>query len=225
MCTLKFLSPTWWPCLHFSTMSGSPAAARNVGIQSWCWTISLDTDAGLDLAGPADQLGDRGRRPPSWCPSRCGTAWSPRRARCSCAGRCRCCRSTIVSSARPSSSSGRATGRRCGRGRSSCRGTATASGRPGRCSPAWCGCAGACGWCSSTRRTACRPRAGGGSSRSRPRSISSSIVSIRFFGQRTGVLDALLAERPELRVVLAGVLVGGPRVDHARGSWMSWSTG
>ena len=24
-------------------MSGSPAAARNVGSQSWCWMISLDT--------------------------------------------------------------------------------------------------------------------------------------------------------------------------------------
>ena len=33
-------------------MSGSPAAARNVGSQSWCCTISLETDcAGLILPG------------------------------------------------------------------------------------------------------------------------------------------------------------------------------
>ena len=30
------------PCLSLSTTSGSPAAARNVGSQSWCWTISLE---------------------------------------------------------------------------------------------------------------------------------------------------------------------------------------
>ena len=42
---------------------------------------------------------------------------------------------------------GRAAHRRSCRGRSSCRGTATASGRPARGSPAWCACAGACGWC------------------------------------------------------------------------------
>ena len=46
------------------------------------------------------------------------------------------------------------------RGRSSCRGTATASGRPGRRSPASGGSGSACGWCSSRRRTACPPRAG-----------------------------------------------------------------
>ena len=47
-----------WPAFSFSTMSGSPAAARNVGSQSWCWTISFETDAGRDLPGPADQLRD-----------------------------------------------------------------------------------------------------------------------------------------------------------------------
>jgi hypothetical protein len=30
-----------WPALSLSTMSGSPAAARKVGSQSWCWRISL----------------------------------------------------------------------------------------------------------------------------------------------------------------------------------------
>ena len=45
-------------------MSGSPAAARNVGSQSWCWTISLETAARLDLAGPADHLGNPERALP-----------------------------------------------------------------------------------------------------------------------------------------------------------------
>ena len=38
-------------------MSGSPAAARNVGSQSCPLTISLDTRPGLDLARPADHAG------------------------------------------------------------------------------------------------------------------------------------------------------------------------
>ena len=33
------------PFSSFSLMSGSPAAARKVGSQSWCWTISFETDA------------------------------------------------------------------------------------------------------------------------------------------------------------------------------------
>ena len=36
-------------------MSGSPAIARNVGSQSWCWTISLVTHARRHLAGPAHE--------------------------------------------------------------------------------------------------------------------------------------------------------------------------
>ena len=44
MWTLKVTSPTVWPALSRSTMSGSPAAARNVGSQSWCWTISLEIE-------------------------------------------------------------------------------------------------------------------------------------------------------------------------------------
>ncbi len=51
MCTLNVLSPASWPCLSFSTMSGSPAAARNVGSQSWCWMISLETVPGWILPG------------------------------------------------------------------------------------------------------------------------------------------------------------------------------
>ncbi len=39
-------------------MSGSPAAARNVGSQSWCWMISFETTPGGDLGRPADHLGD-----------------------------------------------------------------------------------------------------------------------------------------------------------------------
>ena len=51
MCTLKVTSPTWWPCLSLSTISVSPAAARNVGSQSWCWMISLDTAPAAILPG------------------------------------------------------------------------------------------------------------------------------------------------------------------------------
>ena len=45
-------------------MSGSPAAARNVGSQSWCWTISFETRARGDPARPADHLGDPERALP-----------------------------------------------------------------------------------------------------------------------------------------------------------------
>ena len=38
---LKALSPTLWPVSSFSLMSGSPAAATSVGIQSSWATISL----------------------------------------------------------------------------------------------------------------------------------------------------------------------------------------
>src|SRR5215218_9661424 len=43
MCTLNVLPSASWPCFSFSTTSGSPAAARNVGSQSWCCTISFET--------------------------------------------------------------------------------------------------------------------------------------------------------------------------------------
>ena len=55
MWTLKVLSPALWPFLSFSTMSGSPAIARNVGSQSWCWTISFETTPAGNLARPAHQ--------------------------------------------------------------------------------------------------------------------------------------------------------------------------
>ena len=51
MWTLKVVSPTVCPALSFSTMSGSPAAARKVGSQSWCWTISLETTPAGILPG------------------------------------------------------------------------------------------------------------------------------------------------------------------------------
>ena len=64
MWTLNVLSPIVWPAFSFSTTSGSPAAARNVGSQSWCWTISLETTPRRDLAGPADHLGHAERALP-----------------------------------------------------------------------------------------------------------------------------------------------------------------
>src|SRR4029453_9478773 len=39
LCPLTVLPADSWPSLSFSTTSGSPAAARNVGSQSWCCTI------------------------------------------------------------------------------------------------------------------------------------------------------------------------------------------
>ena len=43
MCTLNVFSPIVCPVFSCSTTSGAPAAARKVGSQSWCCTISLDT--------------------------------------------------------------------------------------------------------------------------------------------------------------------------------------
>ena len=43
MWTLYVVSPIVFPAFSSSTVSVSPAAARNVGNQSWCWTISFDT--------------------------------------------------------------------------------------------------------------------------------------------------------------------------------------
>ena len=48
-----------WPALSFSTMSGSPAAARNVGSQSWCWMISFDTVPAGILPGQRTISGTR----------------------------------------------------------------------------------------------------------------------------------------------------------------------
>ena len=59
MCTLNVLPAASWPCLSFSTMSGSPAAARNVGSQSWCCTISLETTPAGILPGQRTSSGTR----------------------------------------------------------------------------------------------------------------------------------------------------------------------
>ena len=59
MCTLNVLSPAWWPVFSFSTTSGSPAAARNVGNQSWCWTISFETAPAGILPGQRTSSGMR----------------------------------------------------------------------------------------------------------------------------------------------------------------------
>jgi hypothetical protein len=49
--------------LSFSTMSGSPAADRNVGSQSWCCTISFDTTpAGMR---PGQRISSGTRNAPS----------------------------------------------------------------------------------------------------------------------------------------------------------------
>ena len=53
MCTLKVLPAALCPSFSFSTMSGSPAIARNVGSQSWCWTMLVGHAAGCDPARPA----------------------------------------------------------------------------------------------------------------------------------------------------------------------------
>ena len=148
------------PAFSFSTMSGSPAAARNVGSQSWCCTISLDTLPRLDLSRPADHLRNPERALPVGgllAAERGGRAVGPGVGMRAVVGAVD--DDGVLGDARVRRPD-RAAGRHCGRGRSSCRGTATASGRPGRGSPAWCGSGSACGSCSSTRRTACRPRAG-----------------------------------------------------------------
>ena len=59
MWTLKVVPPISWPAFSFSTMSASPAAARKVGSQSWCWTISLETVPGGILPGQRITWGTR----------------------------------------------------------------------------------------------------------------------------------------------------------------------
>ena len=63
MWTLKVLLPTLWPLSSFSLMSGSPAAARNVGSQSWWVTMPLSTVPALILPGQRTKAGTR--QPPS----------------------------------------------------------------------------------------------------------------------------------------------------------------
>ena len=59
MCTLKVLPAASWPCFSLSTTSGSPAAARNVGSQSWCCTISFETTPAGILPGQRTINGTR----------------------------------------------------------------------------------------------------------------------------------------------------------------------
>ena len=60
---MYFLSPTVWPFRHFSAMSGSPAAARNVVSRSSCAQISLTTVPGSITPGQRISIGTR--NPPS----------------------------------------------------------------------------------------------------------------------------------------------------------------
>ena len=63
MWTLKVFSPALWPLRSFSLMSGSPAAARKVGSQSWWETMPLSTVPALNLPGQRTKHGTR--QPPS----------------------------------------------------------------------------------------------------------------------------------------------------------------
>ena len=65
------LSPTVWPSRHFSTMSGSPAAATKVGSRSSWAHISLFTVPGSMTPGQRMSMGTR--KPPSQL-----VAFSPR---------------------------------------------------------------------------------------------------------------------------------------------------
>ncbi|MCB5294070.1 hypothetical protein BJQ90_03533 [Arthrobacter sp. SO3] len=63
MCTLQVWSPMDLPCLSSSTVLVSPAAARYVGSQSWCWMISFDTTpAGM---WPGQRINSGTRNAPS----------------------------------------------------------------------------------------------------------------------------------------------------------------
>ena len=59
MWTLKSLPAASWPSSSFATTSGSPAIARNVGSQSWCCTISLDTTPASIRPGQRTTIGTR----------------------------------------------------------------------------------------------------------------------------------------------------------------------
>ena len=56
---MKVLPAASWPLSSFSLMSGSPAAARNVGSQSCPLTISFETLPGLILPGQRIMHGTR----------------------------------------------------------------------------------------------------------------------------------------------------------------------
>src|SRR4029450_6232882 len=97
MWTRKFLRAASWPCFSFSTMSGSPAAARKVGSQSWCWMISLETTPGAIRPGQRTISGTR-KAPSQLVFFSLRNGSCRRRAKCSCGARCRwsrrrwCCR-------------------------------------------------------------------------------------------------------------------------------------
>ena len=59
MWTLYVLSPTLCPASSFSLMSGSPAAARIVGSQSWWETMPLMTVPAVNCPGQRTNAGTR----------------------------------------------------------------------------------------------------------------------------------------------------------------------
>src|SRR6476661_6521827 len=63
MWTLNVLFPDLYPFLSFSTASGSPAAAHNVGSMSVCEKTSLDVVPGLMT--PGQRIAHGTRQPPS----------------------------------------------------------------------------------------------------------------------------------------------------------------
>ncbi len=223
MCTLNFLPAASWPFFSFSTMSGSPAAARNVGSQSWCWTISLETTPGRDPAGPAHHhrhaerafpvrvllAAERRHRPVGPCVHvrarcRCRTSRS-------CRPRSRACRA------------GRAADRRSCRGRPSCRGTGTANGRPCPRAPRLV-CVRRCMWVVFTqqknglRLLCCRWMKPDAASTN-----SSSHVSIRFLVSGPVSLILCLPTRPQRGCSFASSLFVARHSRTPRGPKRSWN--
>ena len=92
MCTLNVLSPAWWPALQLLDDVG--LAGR--GEERRQPVVVLDDlvghDAGRDVAGPADQLGDAEGALPVGVLLAAERRGRRRRATCWRAARCRCCR-------------------------------------------------------------------------------------------------------------------------------------
>ena len=59
MCTRKVLSPAVCPASSFSLISGSPAAARSVGSQSWWETMPLSVLPAANFPGQRTKAGTR----------------------------------------------------------------------------------------------------------------------------------------------------------------------
>ena len=217
MWTLKVLSPASWPVLQLLD-DVRLAGQRQERRQPVVVLDDLVGDrAGRDLARASGPASGRGRRPPSWCSSRCGTGSSPPSGQVFMCGPLSVLYMTIVSSAMPSSSSWSSSWPTClswsiivsWYGDCHAPGLAEALRLGVRAEVH-------VGGVDPARRTACRPSCWRSDEVARRASTNSSSHGLHpLLGQRAGVLDPLLADPAPARVLGGVVLVGRPAVQHA----------